>query len=91
MARGPCPLWRWGRAAFYGTRFIATRESLAPEMYKKALLERLVNAMIRTDAFSGRAAQALSNAISGEYAQAGAAVLTSSWQLPAASEIYQAA
>jgi NAD(P)H-dependent flavin oxidoreductase YrpB (nitropropane dioxygenase family) len=53
-------------------RFIATRESLAPEMYKNALLQRLVNAMTRTDAFSGRAARALSNAISDGYAWAAA-------------------
>jgi hypothetical protein len=60
-------------------------------MYKKALLERSVNGMPSTDAFSGCAARALSNAISDGYAQAGAPVLTYSWQLPAASDIYQAA
>jgi hypothetical protein len=60
-------------------------------MYMKAPLERSVKAMIGTDAFSGRTARALSNAISDGYAQAGAAVLTYSWQLPAASDIYEAA
>jgi nitronate monooxygenase len=74
-----------------GTRFVATRESLAPEMYKKALLERSEDDTTLTDAFSGRAARALRNAFSDAYAQAGAPVLPFFWQLLAASDIYQAA
>jgi nitronate monooxygenase len=74
-----------------GTRFVATRESLAPEMYKKALLERSGDATTLTDAFSGRAARALRNAFSDAYTQAGAPVLPFFWQLFAASDIYQAA
>ena len=58
-----------------GTRFGATQESLAPEMYKKPLLERSGEATTVTNALSVRAAPALSNAISDAYAQAGAPVV----------------
>jgi NAD(P)H-dependent flavin oxidoreductase YrpB (nitropropane dioxygenase family) len=58
-----------------GARFIPTRESLGPEMYKKTLLERSGDATTLTNASSGRAAPALSNVISDAYAQAGASVV----------------
>lgn len=73
-----------------GTRFVATRESLAPEMYKKALLERSGDATTLTDAFSGRFARAFRNAFTEAYVRSGAPVLPFFWQLSAASDIYQA-
>ena len=74
-----------------GTRFVATRESMALEMYKKAILERSGDATTLTDAFSGRYARALRNAFTDGYAMSGAPVLPFFWQLFAASDIYQAA
>ena len=50
------------RKIVIGTRFVATRESMAAEMYKKALLERSGDATTLTDAFSGRYVRALRNA-----------------------------
>jgi len=45
-----------------GTRFVATRESMAHEAYKKALLERSGDTTTLTDAFTGRFARVLRNA-----------------------------
>ena len=50
------------RGILMGTRFVATRESMAPEMHKKALLERSANVTTLTDVLSGRFARALRNA-----------------------------
>src|SRR5262249_41625277 len=44
-----------------GTRFVATRESMAEEFYKKSLLESEADATAVTDAFSGLYARALNN------------------------------
>ena len=89
---GPLPALALGASGvLLRTRFIATRQSLAAEMYKEALLERSGDATTRTDAFSGRAARALSNAFSDAHAQAGAPVVPFFWRLSAASDIYQAA
>lgn len=74
-----------------GTRFVATRESMALEMYKKALLERSGDATTITDAFSGRYARALRNEFSDRYAESGAPVLPTLWQMNAASDIYKEA
>ena len=74
-----------------GTRFVATRESMAPQMYKKALLERSGDATTLTDAFTGRFARVLRNGFTEGYARSGAPVLPFFWQLFAASDIYQAA
>lgn len=71
-----------------GTRFIATRESMAIEMYKKSLLERSGDATTLTDAFSGRYARALKNAFTERYARSGAPVLPFLWQGSAANDIY---
>src|SRR5262245_16081087 len=44
-----------------GTRFVATRESLAPELYKKRVLESESDATTVTDVLSGLWARALAN------------------------------
>ena len=74
-----------------GTRFIATRESMAVEMYKKALLENSGNATTLTDAFSGRYARLLRNEFSRRYAKSSAPVLPFLWQASAAKDIYDRA
>jgi nitronate monooxygenase len=74
-----------------GTRFVATRESLAPEMYKKALLERSADETTVTDVFSGRYARALKNAFTERYTNSGAPVLPFLWQYLAATDIHRAA
>ncbi|MBI1847959.1 MAG: nitronate monooxygenase [Candidatus Rokubacteria bacterium] len=45
-----------------GTRFVATRESAAPEFWKKALLERGSETTTLTDSFTGQWGRALRNA-----------------------------
>jgi len=71
-----------------GTRFVATRESMAVGMYKKALLESSGDATIVTDAFSGRYQRALRNTFADRYVTSGAPVLPNLWQRNAASDIY---
>jgi nitronate monooxygenase len=74
-----------------GTRFVATRESMAPEMHKKALLERSANATTLTDVLSGRFARVLRNAFTDAYAHTGASVLPFPWQYINATDIYREA
>lgn len=74
-----------------GTRFVATRESMAPEPHKKALLERSADATTLTDVLSGRFARALRNAFTDTYARTGAPVLPFPWHYVAASDIYREA
>jgi len=74
-----------------GTRFIATRESLAIETYKKSLLEKSADATTLTDAFSGRYARLLRNEFSHRYGKSGAPVLPFLWQVSAAKDIYDRA
>jgi nitronate monooxygenase len=73
-----------------GTRFAATRESQAPEFYKKRLLEGESEATTVTDAFTGLWARALPNTFSREYRASGAPVLPPILQRNAANDIYQA-
>jgi nitronate monooxygenase len=73
-----------------GTRFVATRESMAQEFYKKALLENEAEATTVTDAFSGLYARALRNAYAQEYADSGAPVLPPMLQRNAAADVYAA-
>jgi nitronate monooxygenase len=73
-----------------GTRFVATRESLAPEFYKKNLLERDADATIVTDAFTGQWARTLRNRFAVEYRATGAPTLPSLLQSAAAQDIYTA-
>jgi len=74
-----------------GTRFIATRESMAPEMHKKRLLEADSDATTVTDVFSGLHARALANTFSREYTASGAPVLPPLIQRGAAGDVYTAA
>ncbi len=71
-----------------GTRFVATRESMAPEFWKRALLERTSDATTVTDAFTGLYARALRNTFAGEYEASGAPVLPGLLQAGAAQDIY---
>lgn len=74
-----------------GTRFMATRESMTPDMHKKALLERSANATTLTDVLSGRFARALRNAFTDAYGRSGAPVLPFPWHYVNASDIYREA
>jgi nitronate monooxygenase len=73
-----------------GTRFVATRESMAPEFYKRALIAGDASATAVTDAFTGLYARALRNAYLDDYAQSGAPVLPGLSQRAAAQDIYDA-
>ncbi len=74
-----------------GTRFVATRESMTPEMHKKALLERSANTTTLTDVLSGRFARVLRNTFTDTYARTGAPVLPFPWHYVNAGDIYQEA
>lgn len=76
--------------ALMGTRFVATRESLAAEFWKKRVLEADGVATVVTDVFSGHYARALGNVFSSEYAAAGAPVLPWLLQRNAAADVYAA-
>ena len=71
-----------------GTRFVATRESGAPEFWKKALLERGSDTTTVTDAFTGLYARTLANTFNAEYAASGAPVLPTLVQARAAMDVY---
>jgi nitronate monooxygenase len=73
-----------------GTRFVATRESMAEEFYKKTLLESEADATTVTDAFSGLYARALRNTFATEYAASGAPVLPPLLQRSAAADVFAA-
>ena len=74
-----------------GTRLVATRESMAHEVYKKALLERSADTTTLTDVFSGRFARALRNAFSDNYTTSDAPVLPFPLQHLATADIRQEA
>lgn len=76
--------------ALLGTRFVATRESAAPEFYKKSLLEREADSTVITDAFTGILARALANTFSREYTAAGAPALPPLLQRAIAQDVYSA-
>jgi len=77
--------------ALFGTRFVATRESQAPEFWKRAILAGTSEATVTTDVFSGLYARALANRFVAEYEESGAPVLPGLLQSNAAQDIYQAA
>ena len=58
-----------------GTRFIATRESGAPEFYKQALVDRDSDDTTITDAFTGLYARVLRTPLTEEYRASGAPVV----------------
>jgi nitronate monooxygenase len=74
-----------------GTRFVATRESMAAEAWKKRLLESEADATTVTDVFSGQWGRALGNRFAREYRASGAPVLPSLLQTSAAQDVYAAA
>ena len=74
-----------------GTRFVATRESMAPEFYKKNLLEREAETTTVTDSFTGQWGRALQNTLASQYRTAGAPVIPSILQGVIARDVYDAA
>ncbi len=79
------------QGALLGTRFVATRESLALEMFKTALLSATSDDTMVTRAYTGLPARALRSRFAEEYEQSGAPVLPSLLQTRAAEDIYAAA
>jgi len=71
-----------------GTRFVATRESAAPEFQKKTLLESESQATIVTDAITGLWARYLRNTYTTEYDASGAPVFPALVQSRAAQDIF---
>lgn len=78
-------------AALLGTRFVATKESMAPPMFKDALVAATSDDTAVTDAFTGLYARALRNRFIDEYAASGAPVLPSLLQSKAAEDVFMAA
>jgi nitronate monooxygenase len=74
-----------------GTRFVATRESMAPEFWKKSLLEREGDDTTLTDAYSGLWLRTLRNAYTDEYRASGAPVLPPLLQTRAAQDVVEEA
>lgn len=70
-----------------GTRFVATRESQAPQMYKNAILEAGGDSTTLSDAFTGLHARVLRNTYTARYAESGAPVLPALVQSNAAQDI----
>jgi nitronate monooxygenase len=85
------PILQSGMGGVAGPDLVATRESMAPEPHKKALLECSANATTLTDVLSGRFAWALRNAFTDAYTRTGAPVLPFPWQYGNASDIYREA
>jgi nitronate monooxygenase len=79
------------QGALLGTRFVATRESMAAEVWKKRLLESDGSATTLSEAFTGLWARVLPNRFSQEYAASGAPVLPALMQQRAAQDVYAAA
>jgi nitronate monooxygenase len=71
-----------------GTRFVATREAVVPEIWKKALVERGSDDTMLTDAFTGLFARALRNDFTETYAASGAPVLPTLLQANVAFDIF---
>lgn len=79
------------QGALLGTRFVATRESMAPAMYKASLLAASSDDTRVTDTFTGLYARALRNTYLTEYESSGAPVLPPLLQTKAAEDLYMAA
>jgi len=79
------------KGALLGTRFVATRESMAADFYKQALVGRDGDTTVITDAFTGLYARVLRNNFATEYAASGAPVLPGYVQNRAAGDILKAA
>ncbi len=74
-----------------GTRFVATRESAAPDFYKEALRTRGSDSTVLSDAYTGLYARVIRNAFTTEYAASQAPVLTGYVQASAVRDIVAAA
>jgi nitronate monooxygenase len=74
-----------------GTRFVATRESMAPAFWKKSLLEREGDDTTITDAFSGLWLRTLRNTYTARYQTSGAPVLPPLLQTQAAQDVVEEA
>ena len=59
-----------------GTRFVATRESMAPDFHKEGLRSHDGDSTVITDAYSGLHARVIRNTFTTEYAESQAPVLT---------------
>ena len=79
------------QGALLGTRFVASRESMAPAMYKRSLVAASSDDTRVTDTFTGLYARALRNTYMTEYEASGAPVLPPLLQTKAAEDIYMAA
>ena len=77
------------KGALLGTRFVATRESMAADFYKQALVGRDSDSTVITDAFTGLFARVLRNTFTDEYAASGAPVLPGYVQNRAAGDIFR--
>jgi nitronate monooxygenase len=72
-----------------GTRFLATRESMAFPSFKRAVVEESGDATSVTDVFTGRYARVLRNTFSETYSQSNAPVLPFPWHYLVAGDIYR--
>jgi nitronate monooxygenase len=79
------------QAIMLGTRFVACRESLAPEFFKQAVLERGSDSTVVTSVYTGLPARGLRNHFATEYARSGAPLLPPLLQSSAAADIYATA
>ena len=74
-----------------GTRFVATRESMAPDAWKQAIIRAAGDQTVVTRAFTGLPARVLRNRFAEDYAAADAPVLPGLLQSALAQPIYAAA
>ncbi len=74
-----------------GSRFISAKESIAPQLYKKAVVGAGGKGTIVTDALSGRYARVLRNKYTELYEKSGAPTLPLFWQTSAAQDIFDKA
>jgi nitronate monooxygenase len=77
--------------ALLGTRFVATRESMAPDAWKQAILRAASDQTIVTRVFTGLPARVVRNRFVGEYDATGAPVLPGLLQSSLAQEVFAAA
>jgi nitronate monooxygenase len=75
--------------AMLGTRFVATRESLAPEFWKRTLIARPSARTTVTTAFTGLPARVICNTFVDEYVAGGAPTLPALVQYEAARDIVE--
>jgi len=75
----------------FGTRFVATRESTAPEFWKNALVAGGDGLTVVTEAVTGLPARVLRNVFCDEYGVGGSDVLPPLIQSAAAADIFSAA